>query len=667
MEKPSPAAPEQPDVTRRRVLRAIAGSAIASPGIANAVSRWTGATDTGAARRESLEARDQPEAPDQPQAQDQPDYYPPTRQGMRGSHPGSFEAAHALRDGTLKIEDATRVDDTYDLVVVGGGISGLSAAYFYRAAKPAARILILENHDDFGGHAKRNEIEVDGHTLLMNGGTYLIDSPRPYSGVSRKLLEALDIRPSVLAKRYHEAPALTGAKLGRGVLFAREFYGRDVLISVPGGEQGYRSQGGDPTQWANALREAPISDASKQDIVRVETGVIDYFPALTAAQTMDRLSRISYRDYLKDVVQVAPQVLDYYQASTHGEFGVGIDAEPALDCWGIGLSGFLGLKLDHRITARMGNTAAGYSSTGGSASFHFPDGNATVARALVRKLVTGVAPPGPIEGLVSARFDYGQLDRSGKPVRIRLNSTVLNVKRRSDELVDIRYRQSGEFNRVSGRHCILAGYNMMIPFLLPELPEAQKAALHQLVKIPLVYTTVALRNWRAFKALGISGASCPGGYFSSFHLLPGPDIGKFSGPRSPEDPIVVLMLRTPCLPGAPTERDQHRAGRTELLETDLEVFESHVRDQLGRALKPGGFDADRDIAAIIVNRWPHGYAYEYNPLYDPWDVPERSRPHVIGRQRFGPIAIANSDSGAAAYTDSAIDQAYRAVSELIGA
>jgi spermidine dehydrogenase len=377
---------------------------------------------------------------------------------------------------------------------------------------------------------------------------------------------------------------------------------------------------------------------------------------------------MSYRNYLKDVVRVDPQVLDYYQASTHGEFGVGIDAEPALDCWGTGEPGFLGLKSDHRITARMGNTAAGYSSTGGSATFHFPDGNATVARALVRKLIPEAAPPGPIEELVSARFDYGQLDRSGRSVRIRLNSTVLNVKRRpADEVVDISYQQSGELKRVSGRHCILAGYNMMIPFLLPELPEAQKAALHQLVKVPLVYTTVALRNWRAFKALGIAGASCPGGFFSSFQLLPGPDIGSFAGPRSPDDPIVVHMLRTPCLPGAATERDQHRAGRKELLATSLGVFETHVRDQLGRALGAGGFDAEKDIAAIIVNRWPHGYAYEYNPLYDPWDVPESARPHVIGRQRFGPIAIANSDAGAAAYTDSAIDQAHRAVGELLGA
>ncbi len=124
------------------------------------------------------------------------------------------------------------------------------------------------------------------------------------------------------------------------------------------------------------------------------------------------------------------------------------------------------------------------------------------------------------------------------------------------------------------------------------------------------------------------------------------------------------MTRTPCHPGLATERDQHRAGRAELLATPFSTFEHHVRDQLGRTLGPGGFDPQRDIAAITVNRWPHGYAYEYNPLYDPWDIADDQRPHVIGRQRFGRISIANSDAGAAAYTDSAIDQAHRAISEL---
>ena len=129
--------------------------------------------------------------------------------------------------------------------------------------------------------------------------------------------------------------------------------------------------------------------------------------------------------------------------------------------------------------------------------------------------------------------------------------------------------------------------------------------------------------------------------------------------------MLVRMTRAPCRPGLATERDQHRAGRAELLATPLSTFETQAHVQLDRTLGPGGFKADRDILAIAVNRWPHGYAYEYNPLYDPWDVPEAERPHVIGRQRCGRMAIANSDSGAAAYTDSAIDQAHRAVQDLL--
>ena len=591
-------------------------------------------------------------------AQAEPGYYPPTRTGLRGSHPGAFESAHALRDRTLAIGETQAVDEPYDLVVVGGGISGLSAAHFYRAARPNARILVLENHDDFGGHAKRNEVEVNGHLLLLNGGTMLIDSPRPYSAVAAGLMGTLGIDPVALDKAHKVSTAVTGAKLHPAVFFDRESFGRDHLAVLPERHEGSAAA------FTAALRDAPLNEQARRDIVRIETGKIDYLPELDTAQTMDRLSRTSYAAFLTNIAKVDPQVVAYYQKTTHGEFGNGIDDEPALDCWGIGLPGFAGMKLDHKITARMGNTAAGYSSTGGSPSFHFPDGNATVARALLRNLVPTVAPAGPIDGLVGVRFDYAALDRPGQPVRIRLNSIAVRVERKPNGTA-ITYVEGGAMKRVSATHAVLACYNMIIPYLVPELPEAQKAALHQLVKIPLVYVSVALRNWRAFAKLGVSEVACPGGYYSSFRLFPGPEIGASTGPHSPDDPIMLFMLRTPVQPGLPNERDQHRAGRMELLGTTTETYEGHVREQLDRSLKGGGFDAARDIAAITVNRWPHGYAYEYNPLYDPWGLPEAEQPHVVGRQRFGPITIANSDSGAAAYTDSAIDQAHRAVSELL--
>jgi spermidine dehydrogenase len=204
---------------------------------------------------------------------------------------------------------------------------------------------------------------------------------------------------------------------------------------------------------------------------------------------------------------------------------------------------------------------------------------------------------------------------------------------------------------------------MMIPYLCPELPEPQKQALRTLVKTPLVYTQVALRDWTAFQRLGIRDIQAPGSYYFCLALNPTIDIGDYASERSPKRPTLIHLTRTPCRPGLPS-REQNLAGQAELLATSFETFERNTRDQLARMLTGGGFDPAHDITAITVNRWPHGYAPEYNPLFDE-DLPPASQPNVIGRARFGRIAIANSDSGRAAYTDSAIDQARRAVSELL--
>ena len=600
-----------------------------------------------------------------------PGYYPPTRTGLRGSHPGSFEAAHALRDGALPQLPVAELDETYDLVVVGGGISGLSAAWFYRKARPDARILILDNHDDFGGHAKRNEFHIGGGLQLLNGGTLMIDSPQAYSAVSAALIAELGIDPPALARASDHDEIYRRWDLTRGVFFDRETFGRDALIVGDAWDSEQPDKLGRAAALAALLAAAPLSDRARGDILRIETGRQDYLPGLSVAEKMDRLSRISYRDYLLQVAKVGPDVIPFYQTRTHDEWGLGIDGVPALDCWGFGLPGFEGLGLDRRRTERMGYTAAGYSATGGSYRFHFPDGNATIARLLVRGLVPGSIPGGTAEDIVTARCDYARLDAPGAQVRIRLNSIVVNVANVGDAAsskgVTATYIRQGKAFRIRGGACVLAGYNMMIPYLAPELPAEQKAALHELVKVPLVYATVALANWRAFAKLKVRGFETPGGYFCNVSLAPPQVIGGYASAPTPDQPILLRMVRTPCKPGAATERDQHRAGRYELLATPFEVFERNIRDQLGRSLAGGGFDPARDILGMAVNRWPHGYAYEFNPLYDPWDIPESARPNVVGRQRFGRIAIANSDAGAAAYTDSAIDQAHRAVSELLAA
>ncbi len=592
-----------------------------------------------------------------PAPQDSAGYYPPTLTGLRGSHGGSFEAAHRLRDGTLwsQRDQITDTGERYDLVVVGGGISGLAAAYFYRAQRQDARILILDNHDDFGGHAKRNEFQLGGRLALINGGTYQIDSPRPYSAVADDLLRELGIDPVALANKCAHRDFYPSLGLGRGVFFDKETFGADKLLVVGGG-----------ASWAQLLAESPLSPQAQRDIARIEEAKIDYLPGLSSEEKKQRLAKMSYRDFLLNVAKVDPRVIAFYQARTHGEWGVGIDAVSALDVWAFDFPGFQGLDLKPGSAPHMGYTAAGYAD-GGSPTFHFPDGNASIARLLVRNLVAESLPGRSAEDVVTARLDYSRLDHPASPVRIRLNSTAVRVRNvgepASSTAVDIAYVRGGEFYAVRAGACVLACYNMMIPYLCPELPEPQKEALRYAVKVPLIYASVVLATWTAFKALGISRVYSPGSYFSSFFLNPVVDIGDYRSSRSPDEPVLIQMTRTPVASGL-SERDQHRAGQRDILGTSFATFERKIRDQLARILGPGGFDPARDITAITVNRWPHGYAYEYNPLFDP-DWPEGAAPHALGRARFGRIAIANSDAGAAAYTDSAIDQAHRAVHELL--
>jgi spermidine dehydrogenase len=296
--------------------------------------------------------------------------------------------------------------------------------------------------------------------------------------------------------------------------------------------------------------------------------------------------------------------------------------------------------------------------------FHFPDGNASVARLLVRKLIPGTLAGSTMEDVVTEHANYSRLDVSGTNTRVRLNSTAVRVRNIEANEVEVVYVRRDKAESVRAKHCVLACYNGMIPYLAPEIPQKQKEALAYLVKAPLVYTHVAIRNWTAFQKLGIRHIVAPGSYHCYVALDFPVSLGEYKFPSTHQEPAVLFLLRTPCKPGLPM-RQQHRVGRAELLRTPFPVFERNIRDQLGRMLGSAGFDPSQDILGITVNRWAHGYAYGYNPLFDP-DWAEGQEPWVVGRKPFGQIAIANSDAGASAYMDAAIDQAYRAVRELTG-
>lgn len=581
------------------------------------------------------------------------DEYPPARTGLRGSHDGAFENAHRLRDGMAPPEWSTpaELNEVYDLIIVGAGISGLSAAHFYRQqAGPRARILILDNHDDFGGHARRNEFTVDGKSLITYAGTQSIDTPSRYSPVAQKLLRDLGIDVQAFYKLYDQEYWERHA-LGDGVFFDRETFGRDALVM--------HNEDEPITAY---LARTPLSDAVKKEIARLYVSRADYLTGRSIAEKKALLARTSYADYLVKHARLAPEVLKYFQVFTHDLYGVGIDAVPAGDCVMLDLPGFSGLGLDDSPAPGMGRSAVLHGSDE-PYIFHFPDGNASVARLLVRSLIPGSIPGRTMYDIVGARVNYAALDRGAQRVRVRLNSTVVNA-RNVERGVDVTYVRDGKAEKVHAPRCIMACWNGIIPHIVPEIDADQKAALRYGVKVPLVYANVALRNWKSLDTLKVGSIFAPGAYFYDTSMDFPVSMGGYRYAQTPGEPVVVTMHRTPCKPGFPA-REQQRIGRGELLGTTWATYEKNVRDQLARMLGPGGFDPARDIAAITVNRWSHGYAYEYNSLWDPQWQPGES-PCEIGRRPVGNIAIANSDSAAYAYTDAAIDMASRAVTELRG-
>ena len=585
---------------------------------------------------------------DVPGAQDVTGYYPPQLSGMRGSHPGSFETAHMARDG--ETWDGKDTGEHYDLVVIGGGLSGLSSAWFYRqAADAGARILILDNHDDFGGHAKRNEFNIDGRLMLGYGGTQSIEGPGGYPGVAKKLIRDLGIDTDRFYKAF-DRELYSSLGLARSTFFDKETFGIDRLVIGDFGDD-------------DVLQQVPISNAGKADLKRLLADEDHYLHDIADAERGSYLDSIDYATYLTKHAGMDNEVLKVLQSQGRSLWAIGIDAMPAKVAWSSGYAGFGDLDI---------GTSSYRREEGEPYIFHFPDGNASIARLLVRNMIPSVAPGDSMEDIVTAKFDYRELDKPDSNVRIRLNSTGIRARHIDDNLknpVKVTYLRDGAARQVTAGKVVMACYHAIIPKLCPEMPQDQRAAMSSAQRAPLVYTNVLIRNWTSFEKLGISRASCPGCFHSSVSLDFPVSLGDYRFSKDPREPMVLHLTRVPGSPGM-SAHEQFAAGKRDLLATTFGTFERNIRDQLGRLLRDGGFDPARDIAGITVNRWPHGYAYGYDPetdrvAFEPSLWPEDKKHWRKAAERFGNISIAATDAASNAMTESAIEEAYRAVNDLI--
>lgn len=576
--------------------------------------------------------------------------YPPLRTGMRGQHPGSFEALHAVRDGAMHGPlAAASTGEHYDLVVVGAGLSGLAAAYLYRKALgPGKKILLLDNLDDVGGHAKRNEFHLDGRVFLGIGGSMNTHAPFPYSQTTLSLLAELGVNPAVYS-RYSRPQALSGLK--DSVFFDKETFGADQLVT------GFRTQ-----PWKDFFAATPLPARAREELTRLYTQKVDYMPELDPVQRALALQKISYLDYLRKYGKLSEPALKYF-AGFAWRNNKRVDSCPAYEIAALfpHEPGFSGMKVDaaQRFDSKV---------------FTFPDGNASVVRLFVSRLIPEFFPgqgPFDMESIILARAEYANLDKPSSPVRIRLSSPVVRVEhidpRRdifTEKAVRVVYLRDGSPVEVTAANVILACFNSMIRFIAPECPKEQAEAQAYASKVPLEETNVLVRNWRAWKNLGIKSVHVPSGFYQYVGLALPVEIGGYRSVTHPDEPVVVHMGRNPNHPGE-NRKEQNRDGRRQMLGETIEDIENESRALLDRILGPGGFDAGRDVAAITVNRWAHGYAYTYDTLNDPGLPDIGDLPHVHGRKPFGRIAIANSDAAASAFMTTAIDQALRAVSDCL--
>jgi len=576
-----------------------------------------------------------------------PLYYPPALTGLRGSHPGANIHAHD-RAWNKKTDwgITSQLKETYDLIVVGGGISGLAAAYFFQQKHGMnKKILIIDNHDDFGGHAKRNEHTINGELRLGHGGSQSVMEPKHGSDTVLALLKDIGVDLE-LFKTAYDQDFYNRNNLGAVTYFNKEVFGEDKVVkhpycNYPNYIEGILMSG--KLSNEEAAQEAPLSKKGKEQLLRILNGGLHAID-LPKKELDDYIRSTSYYDYLKNDLGVDdPLVMKMARNSGLDWAHTGTDLMSIREAKSCGALGFAPQEVYDEDNPYI---------------YHFPDGNAGIARALVKKLIPDVAKGNSAEELVLAKFKYAELDKSNNTVRIRLNSTVVNVRHagnaKDSSEVFVNYVNDNKSYQVKGKYVVMACYNMIIPHIVSDLPEEQAAALKLQTKSPLLYTTVGLKNWKALKEMEIGMAMSPGNIHQAVMMDFPVSIGSYDYTKSPEHPCVVQMISCPYgkTIGAPAI-EQYREARYKMLDMRFKDYEEEIRTHLNGMLPGELFNFDNDVESITVNRWAHGYT-----------VPGPGNSVVKGRQPFGRITIANCDSGAGADMKIAIDMASRAVEEL---
>jgi len=406
---------------------------------------------------------------------------------------------------------------------------------------------------------------------------------------ARSLLEEIGVDFQALRDAGADDYVLGNGAAPYGLYLNANLYGKDQLVAGPWSEA--FSGGGD---YAQMIEELNLPADDKAKLTALISGSADLLADMTLDEKVQYLHSSSYASFLREKVKVSDVAIKLTEPWASAIWGVGLESVSVMEAFELGSPGLYSLGLPDSITQPEEEVDPDAYRTP-----MFPDGNASVARLLVRKLIPAVASGETMQDVVTARFDYSQLDRDSSPVRIRLNSTAVNVVNRG-EGVDIKYVSGGKAYEVRGRHCILAGYNGMVPHLCPELPAAQRENLAYGVKVPFVWANVLLKDGAAVHKGGASVFQCPGSFFELVALAPPVSLGSYQSSTGADEPEVFFMGHMPAPKDVDGQsgRDLYRLGRHRMLLTSFAEYEQAITQQLNGMYGQYGFDAERDIEAI---------------------------------------------------------------------
>jgi len=551
--------------------------------------------------------------------------------------------AHRMRDGEFerKIGGATATGETYDLVCVGGGISGLAAAVFFQK-KRTGTCLVLDNHAIFGGEAKRNEFTVDGQTVVAHQGSaiFLVPQKGGYTdsvynliGMDRSSFEYQACAELPLAHSPYEEPP------NYGFYFGSQFGQRAGVWVI------------DP--WGRKLEGAPLSEAVKGEWLRTRSVLNPGPRPVTEGDDISRqLDSITLEDHLMARHQITRETVRTFLSPIEGGgYGLGPDA----------LSAYCNYAIETQFPEDGDETLGDQM---------FPDGNSGFARLMVKALISdAIAGPRTLDAVWQNRVNFAALDRAGQATRIRLNATVVRVvhagKPSQAPHVVITYVKGNRLFSVKARAVVMAGGSWTTKHIVSDLSDTHRGAYAQFYRSPCLMANLAVRNWRFLYKMGMSGCRWFGGLGNYLSVRTQAKVGGMPATMGPDSPTVLTIKILFAKPGLPIG-EQGSRGRAELLGTSFAQYERTLREQFGDMFAPGGFDPRRDIAGIILNRWGHAYVNPQPGFFFGTGGQPAAR-DILRNSAHGRIAFANTDLAGAMDHRNSIREADRAVNQLVGA